>query len=115
MSSEALATRIAVRAGVPGPAVERVFGEHDFSPILAGARPRPIQLRRLRIAGSRPVEPLGEFDRVLEFGAGLTVLAADNLRGCVDRYIVVGLVIGNRRTPSEYSKVVSHRARRGVT
>ncbi|KUL29150.1 ATP-binding protein [Actinoplanes awajinensis] len=81
MSSEELTTRIAVRAGVPVPVVERVFEGHGFSPILSGALPRPVQLRRLRIAGARTVEPRGPFDRVFQFGTGLTVLAADNLRG----------------------------------
>ncbi|GGN83875.1 hypothetical protein GCM10010112_62650 [Actinoplanes lobatus] len=81
MSPEELATRIARRAGVPVPVVERVFDENDFSLILSGALPRPVQLHRLRIVGNRSVDPVGPFDRVLRFGAGLTVLAADNLRG----------------------------------
>ncbi|GAA3934342.1 ATP-binding protein [Actinoplanes auranticolor] len=81
MNADELTTRIAVRAEVPVPLVERLFEEHDLSPVLSGALPRPIHLRRLRIAGTRSVEPVGPFDRVLEFGDGLTVLAADNLRG----------------------------------
>jgi hypothetical protein len=35
-------------------------------------------------------------------------------RAYVDRYVVVGLVIGNRRTPSAYSKPANHRAHRDV-
>jgi hypothetical protein len=81
MTVDSLATQVAVRSGVPLPTVERVFDEQGFAPGLPGALPRPVQLRRLRIAGIRSVPPLGPFDSELRFGSGLTVLAADNLRG----------------------------------
>ncbi|MFC4071301.1 hypothetical protein [Actinoplanes subglobosus] len=48
---------------------------------MSDALPRPVRLHRLRISGVRTVEPLGPFDREFVFGPGLTVLAADNLRG----------------------------------
>ncbi|GIJ46998.1 hypothetical protein Val02_38840 [Virgisporangium aliadipatigenens] len=47
----------------------------------AVALPRPVRVLRLRIAGTRSVEPLGAFDREFRLDAGLTVLVADNLRG----------------------------------
>ncbi|WP_067502032.1 ATP-binding protein [Actinoplanes sp. TFC3] len=81
MTREDLATRVAVRTGLAVPAVEKVFRELGFAPTVSGALPRPMQLRRLRLAGLRSVEPLGPFDRTFRFGPGLTVLAADNLRG----------------------------------
>jgi len=66
---------------MPLPIVERVFDKHGFAPELSGGLPRPVHLRRLRIIGTRSVPPHGPFDRELRFGPGLTVLAADNLRG----------------------------------
>jgi DNA repair exonuclease SbcCD ATPase subunit len=81
MSTDDLATQIAVRAGLPLPDVERVFEDLGLIPGAATALPRPIQLLRLRVAGSRSVEPRGNFEREFRFDAGLTVLAADNLRG----------------------------------
>ncbi|GAA2523054.1 ATP-binding protein [Winogradskya humida] len=81
MSGEELATRVAVATGLAVPAVERVFRDQGFGPALTDSLPRSVQLRRLRIAGDRSVEPRGLFDRDIVFGPGLTVLAADNLRG----------------------------------
>jgi len=81
MNAEDLATRVAVRAGLPLPVVERVFAEHDFATAMSRVLPRPVQLHRLRMAGTRSVAPLGPFDSDMRFGPGLTVLAADNLRG----------------------------------
>src|SRR5690348_15391803 len=81
MTVDSLDTRVAIRSGVPLPTVERIFDEQGFAPELSGAFPRPVQVRRLRIAGTRSVPPLGPFDSEMRFGPGLTVLAADNLRG----------------------------------
>jgi hypothetical protein len=81
MSTDDLATRIAVRTGLPLPKVERVFEDLGLSPGAATALPRPIRLLSLRVAGNRSVEPRGRFEREFRFDAGLTVLAADNLRG----------------------------------
>lgn len=81
MTAEPLATRIAVRSGVPVPVVERLFQQQGFELDIFATLPRPMALRRLRIAGTRTVTPLGPFDREMRFGPGLTVLAADNLRG----------------------------------
>jgi hypothetical protein len=66
---------------MPVPVVEQVFDKEGFAPQLSRAMPRPVQVRRLRIAGTRSVAPFGPFDSELRFGPGLTVLAADNLRG----------------------------------
>ena len=81
MTAQNLATRVAVGTGLPVAVVERIFDRYDFTPQLSSALPRPVRARRLRIAGVRSVEPLGKFDSLIEFGPGLTVLAADNLRG----------------------------------
>ncbi|MEU7907339.1 hypothetical protein [Actinoplanes sp. NPDC049118] len=81
MSADDLTSRIAVRVGLSLAEVERVFEDLGLSPGAATALPRPVQLLRLRIVGDRSVEPLGPFDREFRFDAGLTVLAADNLRG----------------------------------
>jgi hypothetical protein len=81
MTAEEFTTRVAVRAGVPLSVAERVFDEHGLVPELSGALPRPVRLCRLRIVGTRSVDPQGPFDSDIHFGPGLTVLAADNLRG----------------------------------
>ncbi|MFI5932172.1 hypothetical protein [Actinoplanes sp. NPDC051494] len=81
MNGEDLATRVAVRTGLAVPAVERIFRDHGFAPALTDTLSRPIRLSRLRIAGTRTVDPGGPFDREFRFAQGLTVLAADNLRG----------------------------------
>jgi hypothetical protein len=81
MSAQDLATRVAVRTGLPVTVVEQVFAKDGHAPQLSRALPRPLQVRRLRIAGTRSVSPFGPFDSELRFGPGLTVLAADNLRG----------------------------------
>jgi hypothetical protein len=81
MSADDLASRIAVRARLSLADVNRVFEDLGLTPGVATALPRPIQLLRLRVAGDRSVEPRGPFDREFRFDAGLTVLAADNLRG----------------------------------
>jgi hypothetical protein len=81
MTAPNLATRVAVGTGLPVAVVERIFDRYNVTPQLSSAMPRPMRVRRLRIAGVRSVDPLGPFDSRIEFGPGLTVLAADNLRG----------------------------------
>jgi hypothetical protein len=81
MSQGDLVARVSARAGVAVSAVERVFADHGFVPAVSSGIPRPVRLLRLRMAGRRSVEPRGPFDSEIRFGAGLTVLAADNLRG----------------------------------
>ncbi len=81
MIAEDLITRVAIMASLPVSVVERVLHEHGLASELTGAFPRPVRVRRLRIAGTRSVAPLGPFTSDIRFGPGLTVLAADNLRG----------------------------------
>jgi hypothetical protein len=81
VTTQDLATRVAVTTGLPLSIVERVFDKEGLAQEVSRALPRPVRLRRLRIAGTRSVAPFGPFDSQLRFGPGLTVLAADNLRG----------------------------------
>ncbi|MEV6842466.1 ATP-binding protein [Actinoplanes sp. NPDC051411] len=81
MNHEDFIGRVAIQAGTAVSVVERVFADHGFAPAVSSDIPRPIRLLRLRMAGDRSVEPRGSFDSEIRFGTGLTVLAADNLRG----------------------------------
>ena len=74
--------RIAELADVSLADVRDVFATYGLPVALTPARPRTLQLHRLRIAGVRAglVSP-GPFDTTLSFNTGLTALVASNLRG----------------------------------
>lgn len=78
----ALETRIAARAKVSVDDVQTVFESQGIPLGVPPARPRPLRIHRLRVAGERTgaLEP-GEFDTTFRFGEGLTALVASNLRG----------------------------------
>lgn len=78
----ALETRIATRAGVTVDEVRTVFESQGIPLGAPPARPRPLRIHRLRVAGVRTgaLEP-GPFDTTFRFGGGLTALVASNLRG----------------------------------
>lgn len=74
--------RIAARGGVPAERVKDVFATYGLPLISTPARPRPLRIRRLRVAGERTgeVDP-GPFDSEMMFGDGVTALVAPNFRG----------------------------------
>ncbi|MEV0768634.1 hypothetical protein [Nocardia salmonicida] len=82
-SGEALLDkRIAARAKVTADQVRDVFATYGWPVVFTPARPRPLRLVRMRMAGVRAgkVAP-GEFDTTLDFTTGLTALVASNFRG----------------------------------
>lgn len=74
--------RIAARSGVAIADVREVFDSYGVALAHPPARPRPMRVRRLHIAGERTgaVAP-GPIDSTLKFDDGLTGLVAANLRG----------------------------------
>lgn len=78
----ALEDRIAARAKVTVDDVRAVFDAQGIPLGAPPARPRPLRIHRLRVAGVRTgaLEP-GPFNTTFRFGEGLTALVASNLRG----------------------------------
>ncbi|MFD5015379.1 hypothetical protein [Streptomyces chartreusis] len=78
----ALETRIAARARVTVDDVRTVFEAQGIPLGAPPARPRPLRIHRLRVAGVRTgsLAP-GPFETTFRFGEGLTALVASNLRG----------------------------------
>jgi hypothetical protein len=78
----ALEDRIAARAKVTVDDVRAVFDAQGIPLGAPPARPRPLRVHRLRVAGVRTgaLEP-GPFNTTFRFGDGLTALVASNLRG----------------------------------
>ncbi|MEV8597298.1 hypothetical protein [Streptomyces sp. NPDC052012] len=78
----ALEDRIAARAKVTVDDVRAVFESQGIPRGAPPARPRPLRIHRLRVAGVRTgaLEP-GPFNTTFRFGEGLTALVASNLRG----------------------------------
>nr|MDT0521336.1 hypothetical protein [Streptomyces sp. DSM 41633] len=78
----ALEARIATRARVTIDDVRSVFESQGIPLGAPPARPRPMRIHRLRVAGVRTgaLEP-GPFDTTFRFDVGLTALVASNLRG----------------------------------
>lgn len=78
----ALEARIATRARVTVDEVRTVFESQGIPLGAPPARPRPLRIHRLRVAGVRTgaLEP-GPFETTFRFGDGLTALVASNLRG----------------------------------
>jgi hypothetical protein len=78
----ALEDRIAARAKVTVDDVRAVFESQGIPLGAPPARPRPLRIHRLRVAGVRTgaLEP-GPFNTTFRFGDGLTALVASNLRG----------------------------------
>ncbi|WP_406318554.1 hypothetical protein [Streptomyces sp. NBC_00118] len=77
-----LETRIAASAKASAAEVREVFESYGIPLAHPPARPRPLRIHRLRIAGDRTgaLSP-GPFDSTLSFRNGLTALVAANLRG----------------------------------
>lgn len=77
-----LEARIAARAKVPAERVKDVFTTYGLPLVSTPARPRPLRIRRLRVAGERigEVDP-GPFDSEMLFSDGVTALVASNFRG----------------------------------
>jgi hypothetical protein len=77
-----LAVRIAARAKATREDVEDVFTTRGLPLAYPPARPRPVRIHRLRVAGNRVgVQPEGPIDRTFTFNDGLTALVASNLKG----------------------------------
>ncbi|SFT31434.1 hypothetical protein [Streptomyces sp. ok210] len=77
-----LEARIAARAKISVEAVREIFEAQGIPLASPPARPRPLRIHRLRLAGDRTgtIAP-GHFDTPLQFSDGLTALVASNLRG----------------------------------
>lgn len=80
--STSLVDRIAAAADCPRDVVERVLSDYGLNLGTSNRRHRSIRLDRLRVRGEKAgeVEP-GPFDETFGFDLGVTVIAADNLRG----------------------------------
>ncbi|UOZ03504.1 ATP-binding protein [Amycolatopsis sp. WQ 127309] len=77
-----LAALIARRAKTDRSDVEEVFTTRGLPLAYPPARPRPVRIHRLRVAGRRSgIEPEGSVDRTFNFNDGLTALVASNLKG----------------------------------
>ncbi|MBP1158618.1 hypothetical protein [Rhodococcus sp. PvR099] len=85
-----LAERIAAKAKVEPSDVREVFNAHGVPLATPPARPRPLRVHKLRVAGVRTgtVAP-GPFNSTMDFAAGLTALVAANFKG---KTSVLGLI-----------------------
>lgn len=74
--------------------VERVLNDYGLNLTTGNRRHRSIRLDRLRVRGKKggDVEP-GTFDETFLFNLGVTVIAADNLRGKTSILEVLTLVL----------------------
>lgn len=77
-----LVDRVAAAAACPRDSVEQVLNDYGLNLTTSKRRHRSIRLDRLRVRGEKAgeVEP-GPFDETFVFDLGVTVIAADNLRG----------------------------------
>lgn len=77
-----LVDRIAAAAACSRETVEQVLNDYGLNLTTSNRRHRSMRLDRLRIRGEKAgeVEP-GMFDETFVFDLGVTVIAADNLRG----------------------------------
>ncbi|GAA4240236.1 hypothetical protein GCM10022254_64160 [Actinomadura meridiana] len=100
-----LEARIAVRARATVDEVRVVFESQGIPLLTPPARPRPLRLHRLRLAGERTggLEP-GPFDTTLPFAEGLTALVAANLRGKTSVLELLTWIL--RGTPREKSGAI---------
>ena len=92
--SSNLVERIAAAAGCDRDVVERVLGDYGLNLATGNRRHRSIRLNRLRLRGEKggEVEP-GVFDETFMFSQGVTVIAADNLRGKTSILEVLTLIL----------------------
>jgi len=74
--------RIAASASCASEVVEQTLSDYGLSLAATRRRHRSIRLDRLRVRGNKSGETeAGEFDATFNFAPGVTVIAADNLRG----------------------------------
>lgn len=89
-----LVEQIASAASCSPEVVEQVLNDYGLNLATSVRRHRSIRLDRLRIRGAKAggVEP-GPFDKTFAFDLGVTVIAADNLRGKTSILEVLTLIL----------------------
>lgn len=89
-----LVERIAIKAGCTNETVEQILNDFGLSLKVTSRRRRSIRIDRLRLRGTKVGEvEAGEFDETFRFGQGVTVIAADNLRGKTSILELITLVL----------------------
>jgi AAA domain len=74
--------RLAAACGTTVDDVDQVLLTHGLPLADDRVGPRTVSIRRLRVRGEKHgIAAAGRFDRTFEFGDGVTVIVADNLRG----------------------------------
>lgn len=92
--STSLVQRIAAAVGCTDEAVEQTLNDYGLNLATPGRHHRSVRIDRLRIRGHKAgaVEP-GKFDETFNFDLGVTVIAADNLRGKTTILEILTLVL----------------------
>lgn len=94
-----LLQRVAETANCTVEVVEQTMNDYGLNLLAPARRHRSLRLDRLRVRGHKAgnIEP-GEFDETFAFKTGVTVIAADNLKGKTSILELVTLVLrGERR------------------
>lgn len=91
--------RIAEAASCTAESVKQVLNDFDLDLTPRSRRHRSLRLDRLRIRGTKAGDfESGPFDESFTFGFGVTVIAADNLRGKTSILEIITLMLrGERR------------------
>lgn len=93
-ASTTLIDRIASAAECSQEVVEQTLNDYGLNLTTSNRRHRSIRLDRLRVRGYKAgAVEAGDFDETFNFGLGVTVIAADNLRGKTSILEVLTLVL----------------------